>query len=158
MIYEVEKFESCPVIGSTDILVSWDIGKGIHTEKRFFHNEANAFHYILGEIKEAIFSRYRDYIKRCRNLYEGGNGVYHTIAKDQAFDFFRKTLNDLWEKDLHAMLRNIEALRDKLHQILPGEKHSYYPKLHDEVIEICAFAKAFKSFDIDKLTEKEVAA
>lgn len=158
MIYQINNFDACQLTGFTDIEVSYNYGKGITTEKRSFTSEGNAIAYIRSEIKESIFSRYQDYIRSAKNLYDGGNGVHHTIGKDKAFKKLYSTINKLWDCDIEAMCKNIAHLRNELYQILPGEKHPYYNGLHNEALEICAFAKSNKEFRVENLMIMEVAA
>lgn len=157
MIYVIEKFETCPVSGITDIQYSYDMGYGKKRRTESYRDRDSGYYGVLLHMKEALYRRWLNYFNRCQTLYFGGYGVTQTINRDRVFAFFADNLKKLWEKEFTVMCMNIEALRDQLHTILPAKSHPEYIALHNEAIELVVFAKQYKSFTIDNLIG-EIAA
>jgi len=158
MIYTIENFEICPATGNTATQICYDLGMGKKRINQSYRNYQSAYEEIEFQMRHTLYFRYSAYINNCKDLYEGGYGVTQTIARDQAFAFFKANLTTLWERPLHRMCMNIEALREKLHTILPAKSHSRYIQLHNEAIELVVFAKHHKAFNLDTLIKEEIAA
>ena len=158
MVFQINKFDSCLVTGFTDIDISFDIGRGFFSEKRSFVSEQDANNYIRGCAKDALVLRLEKFINKVRNLANYDNGYYHTIAKDEALEWWRSTLPKLVKRDLPEVSKNILHFKAKLYRILPGEKHPYYKSLHNDALEIAAFARSNQEFKLTNLQLPTVAA
>lgn len=158
MIYVIDKYDICPDTGFIDVTARYKIFASEGIERHHYKSHEDAYSNICFQMKHAVYDRYRNYIKNTRVLYDSGNVVYRSIIKSETFTYLFNTLTTLWDRDLNLMCKNIIALREQLHKILPGAKHPEHYFFHDELLEIVAFAKSHKDFSLETLKQRETTS
>lgn len=145
MIYTVLNFDRSNS-GMVDIQV--DSGLLAMPYKVSFTSFNHAIDYIEDEAKMAIFTFYRKYVQDNWEFYEGGNGIIHTIKKDNSYRLMLSNLDNLWKRNFLNTCKNIYHLKEDILNIQPHEAHFSYEAVHIIAIEILAFAKFYSNNSI----------
>jgi hypothetical protein len=156
MIFQIDQFESCALQGITDIKITYNSGLGITIDEQQLSSEEKAFYYCQSTAKAALTWRLERYLQKIRRIKAHGVEYWHTPGKEESFAWLWKVLPQLIEKELPEICKNIIYFKDRLWQIMPGEKHRCYKKLKQEVVLIIAFARNYSDkFYIQTALTKE---
>lgn len=150
MVLQINKFETCEVSGSTDLTLTWDVGKGPETETHTFTSPGKAQDYVFQTAKDAVCVKLEGFLRAIARQSAIGVEYWHTEGKEQAYKWLWRMMPELVVKDLESVCKNILHFKDKLWQIMPGEKHRSYKWLKDDLESILDFARRNQEFSISK--------
>ncbi len=158
MLFEINKYDKCEVSGLVDICITCNDGAKIEPFNREFTKELDAYKYIYSTAKSVLCQRLQNYLVAINKISGLGVEYWHTQAKEESRKWLWKILPELFDKELDDICKNILHFKDRLWQVMPGEKHRAYSKLRDDVTDIIMFAKQNTTFKItNNLVKMEVA-
>ena len=139
-MFKHTRTDVCKATGFADVLLVFDIGNGIITDKRSFRNEYDAMAYLNSSKHTYIFCMLERYLQRQQELFADFN-IYNTARKLKALETCLNEVKAIYPFTLKQICSRVQELRIELHDILPSINNPHYEKTQEHLSDILFFCK-----------------
>ncbi len=151
MIVQINTFDGCYVSGNFTVDVTARAFEELTHENHTFTEEPKALYWLKQFCKDALCIRIESFIKRIQKHSSQGVEYWHTPNKEESLKYLWKIMPELVVKPLEDVCKNIVFFKDRLWQVMPGEKHRDYHNLKADLEEIISFARQNTEFKVSNL-------